>query len=73
MPIGSNLAAITADDTSMDGVIAAGYFLSIILPIVGFFTGVYLALKGHVGHGVAAMALSCIASSFWFIVFLKFI
>lgn len=53
----------------MDGAIAAGYVAAIILPVIGFFFGVYLAIKGVTGHGVAMMALSCVAGSFWFVVF----
>jgi hypothetical protein len=72
LPKGSSFAPIkTVPADEMDGTIAAGYACAILLPVIGFFMGVYLAIKGQTGHGVAAMALSCIASSIWFFVFLR--
>jgi hypothetical protein len=72
LPKGSNFAPIRIGSVdSMDGTIAAGYAFAILLPVVGFFMGVYLMAKSEVGHGVAAMALSCLAGAGWFLVFLK--
>lgn len=74
LPAGSNFVPIkTGADSEMDAAIAAGYAFAILLPVIGFFIGVYLAIKNEVGHGVAAMALSCIASSLWVFMFLKMV
>ena len=73
LPKGSNFTPVRYADNSMDGTIAAGYVSAIILPAVGFFFGVYLAIKGETGHGVATMALSCIASSVWVVVFSRLV
>jgi len=60
------------ENTDYDGMIMAGYALAILLPVVGFFIGLYLILKNQTGHGVAAMALSCLAGTLWTALFLHF-
>ena len=63
---GSNYTLKPAiENTDYDGMIMAGYALAILLPVVGFFIGLYLILKSQAGHGVAAMALSCVSSALW--------
>lgn len=57
-PVGSNFDPIRSVETvDYDGVIMAGYFLAVLLPLFGFFVGVYLLIKSQHGHGVSAMAL----------------
>ncbi len=45
-------------NTIAGSTIACSYALTILLPLFGFFAGMYLVLKRQVGHGVACMALS---------------
>ena len=71
-PIGSNFSARNVETTDFDGLIALSYAFAVLLPVFGFFAGVYLLLKNQQGHGVAAMALSCFASAVWFLIFLHF-
>jgi hypothetical protein len=42
-----------------------GYVCAILLPLAGFFIGIYLMAKKQHGHGVAAMALSIFAGLIW--------
>jgi len=49
-----------------DGNIAAAYIISIIVPFVGFFVGIYLMAKKEPGHGVACMALSIFSFFVWY-------
>ena len=41
------------------------YFLAILMPLFGFFAGIYLMAKKETGHGVACMALSVACFLFW--------
>jgi DNA-directed RNA polymerase subunit RPC12/RpoP len=45
------------------------YVLAIILPLIGFFFGVWLMGKKQSGHGAAVMALSIFAALFWLLIF----
>jgi hypothetical protein len=69
LPAGSNFTPHIANAAQHDGLILASYTLAILLPMFGFFAGVYLLIKKQPGHGVAAMALSSLAAVIWFLVF----
>jgi DNA-directed RNA polymerase subunit M/transcription elongation factor TFIIS len=45
--------------------ILAYYGLSIILPLIGFFAGIYLLAKKEPGHGVACMVVSIVSAGIW--------
>lgn len=68
-PVGSNFspAGRNVETAEFDGLIALSYTLAVLLPLFGFFAGIYLLLKKQHGHGVAAMALSCFAGAIWFL------
>ena len=40
------------------GLVWAGYIFAVLMPIVGFFLGLALIIRGRNGHGVACMVLS---------------
>ena len=70
LPVGSNFAAYSNRDAAdFDGMIALSYALAILVPVFGFFAGVYLVLKNQHGHGVCAMALSAFANAIWGLLF----
>ena len=46
--------------------VLAGYLLSILIPVVGFFYGIFLMFKDAVAHGVACMIVSLIFNYLWF-------
>jgi hypothetical protein len=72
-PVGSSFGPIRSVETAdYDGVIMAGYFLAVLLPLFGFFVGVYLLVKSQHGHGVAAMALSVFSIIIWTLIFSHF-
>jgi hypothetical protein len=48
------------------GMVQAGYVLAFLLPIVGFFFGLFLMFKNAVAEGVACMILSLLFSYLWF-------
>lgn len=56
------------ESDEFDKIIAIGYLMAVILPVVGFFIGVYLLFKKQHGHGAAAMAMSALFGSIWSIV-----
>lgn len=60
-----SVAGFGHGEARYDSIIFAGYLSAIVIPLVGFFIGIYLMAKGEHGHGVAAMALSVIASLVW--------
>lgn len=73
LPVGSSFTpSLNVDTADFDGLITLSYFLAILLPVFGFFAGVYLLLKNQQGHGVAAMALSVFAGAIWTVIFLHF-
>ena len=45
-------------DTVARRTIVCSYILAIVIPLFGFFAGVYLLCKKLAGHGVACMVLS---------------
>ena len=47
------------------GNIAAAYILSVIMPLIGFFAGIYLMAKKEAGHGVACMGISALSFLIW--------
>ena len=55
----------SAETTDFDGIIAFGYVMAVLMPVIGFFTGVYLLCKNQHGHGAAAMAMSGVFSALW--------
>ena len=71
LPVRSRYVAIrpSVESSEFDTVILWGYLLAILLPVIGFFIGLYLVLKKQHGHGVAAMALSFVAGAIWLVVF----
>ncbi len=40
------------------GTIVCSYILALLMPLFGFFAGIYLLAKKQVGHGVTCMAIS---------------
>ena len=50
-------------DTIGSGTIGLAYAMSLLLPFIGFFMGIYLLAKKEAGHGVACMAIS--VATFW--------
>ena len=70
LPVGSNFAHPRNIETAdWDAVITAAYALAILLPVFGFFIGLYLVIKNQHGHGIAAMALSTFAGAVWTTIF----
>ena len=53
-------SSIRPSEVVAGSTIAGSYFLAVLIPIIGFFAGLYLILKKQAGHGVACMALSVI-------------
>ena len=49
--------------------IALSYVLCFLIPIAGFFFGVYLMAKKKSGHGAACMAISIVLGLGWLAVF----
>lgn len=50
--------------------IACSYVLSLLMPPVGFFVGIYLAAKKEIGHGVSVIAISLFVNSLIYWAFL---
>ncbi|HEY1718571.1 MAG TPA: hypothetical protein VGH42_09820 [Verrucomicrobiae bacterium] len=50
-------------------VIAVGYLLSILVPIVGFIFGVFFLFKNQILHGALCMIVSLISTGLWLRVF----
>jgi DNA-directed RNA polymerase subunit RPC12/RpoP len=48
-----------------ESTLIACYVLSVLLPLVGFFCGVYLITKKAGGHGAACMAVSIFSVLVW--------
>lgn len=52
-------AAPTASKKEDGGLVAAGWITALFLPIVGFFVGLALLIRGNrIGHGIAVMITS---------------
>ena len=49
------------------GLGAIGIACSILLPIIGFFIGIYLLTKGQNARGCVCMALSVVSGLGWFV------
>ena len=60
---------IQVESTEFDTAILLGYVFAIILPIIGFFVGLYLILKNQCGHGAATLAVSAFSFVLWFLLF----
>jgi len=54
-----------AEHPGGSGAVICGYLLSFLLPLAGFFLGIYLMAKKKPGHGVTCMVLSVVMSFFW--------
>lgn len=50
--------------------VGLGYFLSFLIPLAGFFYGVYLMARKKPGHGAACMAVSIAITLGWLTLFL---
>jgi hypothetical protein len=50
-------------------VIAFGYLLSIIVPIVGFVFGIFFLFKNQILHGALCMIVSLISADLWWMIF----
>jgi len=48
----------TAGDIVQSSTIICSYILSALVPLAGFFAGLYLMRKKQDGHGIACMGLS---------------
>ena len=46
--------------------VQAGYLLAFLLPIIGFYFGIFLMFKNAVTQGVVCMILSLLFSYLWF-------
>ena len=51
--------------------VVAGYLTAVLLPIAGFFIGLYLMTQKESGHGAACMGLSILAGIFWLAVIFR--
>ena len=47
------------------------YILAVIVPLAGFFSGVYLMAKKEHGHGATCMGVSVFCSYIWLAIFLS--
>ena len=47
------------------GLVAAGYVMAVVIPLIGFTIGIALLVKGKLGHGIGAMTLSVLAVMSW--------
>lgn len=52
--------------SSVDQTIIFCYVLCLLMPLAGFFGGIYLMAKKQPGHGCACMAFSVLLTVFWF-------
>jgi hypothetical protein len=59
----------TMDKPDESSIIAWSYVLCFLIPIAGFFFGVYLMAKKKSGHGAACMAISIVLGLGWLAVF----
>lgn len=50
--------------------IVCSYVLCFLIPIAGFFAGIYLMTKKQSGHGTACMAISIVFGLIWISLFL---
>jgi hypothetical protein len=56
-----------------DKLLFLSYALAILIPLAGFFTGVYLMAKKEHGHGAACMGISVFCSYIWRAIWLAII
>jgi hypothetical protein len=61
------IAQDTETTTIAKSTIICSYVISVLMPLFGFFAGIYLIAKKQTGHGVACMALSI----FMFLVYIS--
>jgi hypothetical protein len=61
--------AATATTPDVKQLVKVGYLLAIILPLIGFFFGLFLMFKNRPSDGVICMVLSLIFSVVWWLVF----
>lgn len=50
-------AAQARSDSSL---VTAGYVFSLLIPIIGFFIGLALMIRGKANHGIACMVISVV-------------
>lgn len=60
---------IRATDEVPQSTLTGCIILSILMPLIGFFCGVWLMTKKQSGYGVACMATSIIAGLVWVAIF----
>jgi ssDNA-binding Zn-finger/Zn-ribbon topoisomerase 1 len=48
-----------------DSTIGLAYLTTLLIPLAGFFFGIYLIAKKEPGHGCGCMFLSFVSSSIW--------
>jgi hypothetical protein len=51
--------------STIESQIVLGYWLSILVPIVGFVFGAFLLFKNQIRHGVLCMVVSLISNALW--------
>jgi|SRR5665213_668385 len=51
--------------STFESQITMGYWLSILVPIVGFVFGGFLLFKNQIRHGVLCMIISLISNALW--------
>jgi len=52
-----------------DNRLILSYTMAVILPLAGFFTGVYLMAKKESGHGATCMGVNVFCSYVWWAIF----
>jgi predicted RNA-binding Zn-ribbon protein involved in translation (DUF1610 family) len=65
----SSSTALTEQKSIAGGTIGCSYVLSFLIPVAGFFAGIYLMTKKESGHGAACMAISIVFGLIWIVMF----
>jgi predicted RNA-binding Zn-ribbon protein involved in translation (DUF1610 family) len=64
--------AATGTTPELKQLVKVGYLLAIIMPLIGFFIGLFLLFKNRPLDGILCMVLSLIFSGIWAAVLLNF-
>lgn len=48
-----------------DLTLGIGYFMSFVIPFIGFIMALYVMAKGKAGHGIVMIIISILAFFFW--------